>query len=81
MVFGAFVGERGAMAGSIDTWGVWHVEDLEDSSIRLMARLVADVRFPPGESRTFSEEGVSTTVRLHFLDRLSKRCIVGERRH
>jgi len=35
------------------------VEELENSSIRLMARPVADVRFPPGESRTFSEEGRS----------------------
>ena len=30
--------------------------DLESSSIWLMARPVADVRFPPGESLTFSEE-------------------------
>jgi len=47
------------MAGRIDIWGVRHVEDLESSSIRLMARPVADVRFPPGESLTFSEEGSS----------------------
>jgi hypothetical protein len=47
------------MAGRIDIWGVGHEEDLESSSIRLMARPAADMWFPLGDILTFSEEGTS----------------------
>jgi hypothetical protein len=59
------------MAGSIDTWGIRHLEDLENSSIRLVARLAADIRFRLHKRFTFSEEGSSHDQR--------RRCNVEEK--